>query len=211
MLVLVADHHAIVRTGLACFVEQLGKGVEVQLAQTFDESLDHLRKTRPDLVITGVLRGNGGLALQISDLCEVAQPAPVIVFADPLSPELVEGCLQAGAKAFVPKSTDDRHLIHILRLVLDGGNYVPREIVGPPARRLKAAGGCAAPSTIPSRLTNRQIDVLNCLRVGMSNNDIAEQLGLNLSTVKGHVSAVLKSLGVRNRTQAVIAARGTNT
>ncbi len=206
MLVLIADHHAIVRTGLACFVEQLDENVQVLQAQSHEEAVDVLAQRRPDLVIVGVFRTNGGVAPQITELSNAAGPAPVIIFAEPASRELVEDCLQAGAKAFVPKSTEDRQLLHILRLIVDGGGYAPPDVFvfSGKARPMAGMGGSAAGPS--GRLTNRQLDVLNCLRLGMSNNDIADELGLNLSTVKGHVSAVLKSLGVRNRTQAVIAA-----
>ena len=167
-----------------------------------------MTRRRPDLVIAGMFRVNGSVTPQIRELSDTAGPAPVIVFAEPASRELVADCLQAGAKAFVPKSTEDRQLIHILRLVVDGGGYAPPEVPVFPGRTRSTAdmGGIAARQN--AHLTKRQLDVLNRLRLGMSNNDIADELGLNLSTVKGHVSAVLKSLGVRNRTQAVIAAPG---
>lgn len=208
MLVLIVDHHAIVRTGLACFVEQLGEDVEVLQAASHEAAIEVLARRRPDLVISGMLRTNGSAAPQIRELGDAAGEAPIIVFADPASRELVEDCLKAGAKAFVPKSTEDRQLIHILRLVTDGGGYAPPEVLllTGKARPIADKGGnTVGPS---AHLTNRQLDVLNRLRLGMSNNDIADELGLNLSTVKGHVSAVLRSLGVRNRTQAVIAAPG---
>ena len=168
--------------------------------------MDVMAQSRPDLVIIGILRTNGSVALQIGELGDAAGAAPVIVFAEPASRELIENCLRAGAKAFVPKSTEDRQLIHILRLVVDGGSYAPSDVLLSSDKVPSRAenGGRVAGSS--AHLTNRQHDVLNRLRLGMSNNDIADELGLNLSTVKGHVSAVLKSLGVRNRTQAVIAA-----
>ena len=207
MLVLIADHHAIVRTGLACFVEQLENGVEVAQVQSFGEAIDVLRQRKVDLVIAGVFQANGGVAPQIRELSQAANAAPLIIFAELSSRELVESCLKAGAKAFVAKSTDERHLIHILRLIIDGGSYLPPEAILRAEGTAVASFEASKPIALPTRLTNRQEDVLDCLRLGMSNSDIADKLGLNLSTVKGHVSAVLKSLGVRNRTQAVIAAR----
>ncbi len=209
MLVLIADHHAIVRTGLACFVEQLDANVEVLQSQSHGEAIDQLSQRKVDLAVVGVFQTNGGLAPQIRELADAAQPAPLIVFAEPSSRELIESCIHAGANAFVAKSTDERHLIHILRLVLEGGSYIPAETVKQIDSTSRPARDSAKIMIPPARLTNRQADVLNCLRLGMSNSDIADKLGLNLSTVKGHVSAVLKTLGVRNRTQAVIAARKT--
>ncbi len=207
MLVLIADHHAIVRTGLAYFVEQLSEDIEVVQAQSFEHAVNLLGQRKADLAVVGAFQSNGAVAPQVSELADAASPSPLVVFADPGSREMVEECMRAGAKAFVPKSTDERQLVHILRLVMEGGSYVLPDLLLDQSKgqQIWQAPEKVAGST--GHLTSRQLDVLNCLRLGMSNNDIADELGLNLSTVKGHVSAVLKTLGVRNRTQAVITTR----
>ena len=95
-----------------------------------------------------------------------------------------------------------------LNLVFSGGIYVP-----PGAITLSAETGMRRRPSEPAidrasnyGLTQRQREVLDCLRAGKSNKQIAYELGLSEGTVKIHVTAIFKSLGVKNRTQAVIAA-----
>jgi DNA-binding NarL/FixJ family response regulator len=110
--------------------------------------------------------------------------------------------LSRGVRAFIPKSTDDVLIVNILRLVMAGGSYVP-PILGM-AGSSTAPQPAAAPPSVFDGLTRRQLDVLDLLAQGLSNQEIGERLGLNLSTVKTHVTGVLKALGVGSRTQAVL-------
>ena len=206
MHILIADPKAIVRTGLACFVEQLGVQTTIFQATSWEEAVAAATEQRPDLAILDLFRANGNAGAQIAEFCAKAEPAAVIVFNEGQSADLVRDCIKAGAKAFVPKATEERQLIDIIRLVLDGGTYIPAEMLSSEPIGARNSRRHRGQST-EAGLTGRQVDVLNCLRLGMSNHEIASKLGLNLSTVKGHVSAVLKGLGVRNRTQAVIASR----
>ena len=208
MHVLIADPQAIIRTGLTCLIDQLEVEATVSHATTWEEALTATAEKGPDLAIVDLFRANGSAGAQIAEFCAKSRSTAVIVFSGSQSPGLARDCINAGAKAFVPQATEERQLVDIIRLVVDGGSYVPSEMLS------------SAPDTIRGNkhrgnlqtlgLTGRQVDVLNCLRLGLSNHEIAAKLGLNLSTVKGHVSAVLKGLGVRNRTQAVIASRSIN-
>ncbi len=78
-----------------------------------------------------------------------------------------------------------------------------------PGGAVAAASSRAAPPSLFDGLTRRQLEVLDLLTQGLSNQDIGERLGLNLSTVKTHVTGVLKALGVGSRTQAVLLVKET--
>jgi DNA-binding NarL/FixJ family response regulator len=116
-------------------------------------------------------------------------------------------CLELGAHGFIPKSVHHDVIRHALRLVAAGHMYVPKEVIrgdwGAPTR----------PSTRVAQrdprslgLTGRQCDVLRLILKGLPNKLICRELDLAEGTVKIHVSAVLRALGARNRTQAVVAA-----
>jgi DNA-binding NarL/FixJ family response regulator len=121
--------------------------------------------------------------------------------------------LEQGARGFIPKSSSSAVLRGALDLVLSGGVYVPpiafRASPEPPGRE-PGDGHHREPGDGPrgSRgLSPRQREVLAGLCAGKANKQIAYDLGLSEGTVKIHVTAVFKVFGVRNRTQAVIAAQ----
>jgi DNA-binding NarL/FixJ family response regulator len=148
----------------------------------------------------------------------------IVVISGSDSPSDIVRAIDLGARGFLPKYLSEPALGEALRLVLAGGVYVP-PIVWPAvgdASLLAQGASVAAPThaavamdadvntaTLPSsfdalRLTPRQSDVLAALLHGKTNKLIAKELGLSIETVKDHVSAVLRVLGVRTRTQAVL-------
>ena len=158
-----------------------------------------------DLIVMDLrMPGLGGLD-DVEALVKRVAPVPVAVFSMIESPDEMRAVLSRGVRAFIPKSTDDVLVVNILRLVMAGGSYVP-PVLGMPG--VPAAAGASparggAPSVFDG-LTRRQLEVLDLLAQGLSNQEIGERLGLNLSTVKTHVTGVLKALGVGSRTQAVL-------
>jgi DNA-binding NarL/FixJ family response regulator len=113
------------------------------------------------------------------------------------------GALESGASGYLPKSAPAPVILEALRLVLAGGVYVPRELVSgggkplaqPPAARDR--GGV---------LTPRQREVLALIADGHSNKEIAYRIGTSEGTVKVHITAIMRALGVRNRVQLLLAA-----
>ena len=208
MKVLIADDHSIVRSGLKMILEELGEPVEAVEAINFDQAREACeRETDLDLVILDLkMPGAGGID-SLSELVEKANPAPVVVFSALESPEKMRSVLSKGVRAFIPKSTDESLIANIFQLVRAGGAYVPPVLGG-----LTENGGRLAPeASLPltgtplEELTSRQLEVLDLLAEGMSNQEISQQLNLNLSTVKTYVTRILKVLGVDNRTRAVLA------
>lgn len=217
MRVLIADDHSIVRSGLSYLVAELADPVTAETATSMQQ-LDELlaRGEAVDLVIMDLhMPGFTGLPDLERVVAKVA-PAPVVVFSMVDSPDEMRSVLGCGVRAYVPKSTDDGLFVNILRLVMAGGTYVPPVLgmtgetggAGRPALVSLAperpAGGLARRPAPFDQLTRRQLEVLDLMAQGLSNQDIGDRLGLNLSTVKTHVTGVLKALGVESRTQAVL-------
>lgn len=202
MQVLIADDHSIVRSGLAHLVGELDGQVTVTTATSFGQLCAALDRGQDvDLIIMDLRMPDLGGLPDVGALVRRVAPVPVVVFSMVDSPEEMRAVLSLGVRAFIPKSTDDVLVLNILRLVLAGGSYVP-PVLG------MAGGGAAAPAAAPASvfdgLTRRQLEVLDLLAQGLSNQEIGDRLGLNLSTVKTHVTGVLKTLGVGSRTQAVL-------
>ncbi|MGB0749081.1 MAG: LuxR C-terminal-related transcriptional regulator [Magnetospiraceae bacterium] len=211
MRVLLADDHSIVRTALKYLLAELSEDLAVSEARSYLEIEERTSNGAPfDLAILDLrMPGIESLA-NVTRVIELVAPAPVVVFTVSESVEEMRAVLSRGARAYIPKSTEDSLIVSILRLVLQGGTYVP-PVLG------EVAGGEASASADGSdpmlrdtgegplaTLTRRQLDVLRLLAQGLSNQDISAQLELNLSTVKSHVTAILKALGAENRTQAVL-------
>jgi DNA-binding NarL/FixJ family response regulator len=110
----------------------------------------------------------------------------------------MQDVIMGGACAFIPKSAPGQVLINALRVILAGGTYMPTGIVA----ALRGGDG-----TSHSELTLRQRRVLELLSTGLSNKRIARALDISEITVKAHVTAIFRKLGVSNRVQAGLEAR----
>jgi DNA-binding NarL/FixJ family response regulator len=208
MKITIADDHPLVRDSLRVVIEGLFPDVCVYEAATADEVVA-LLKADPDieiLLLDLVMPGAHGLDL-LKTVCAEYSTLKVIVLSASENPVDIRKALDTGASGYVPKISSPPVIISAIRLVLEGGVYIPQELLkaGPDdfAQRLRAAGDEYSQASI----TPRQNDVLRLLATGKSNKEIARKLNLSEHTVKIHVASLLRALGVTNRTQAALAAR----
>lgn len=197
MNILVVDDHPLVREGLRHLLAGLEGGATVLEASGAEAALRALADY-PDLdlvLLDHQLPDRDGLSL-LAELGRRAPALPVVMLSGVRDPALVRATLDAGAAGFIPKSSISQVIIPALKLVLAGGVYVPAEIV---------SGAAGSARGVP-QLTARQREVLDLIVEGNSNKEIASTLQLSEPTVKGHVVAVFRALGVRTRTQAIAAA-----
>jgi DNA-binding NarL/FixJ family response regulator len=208
--ILVVDDHPLIREALRQVLLALDGAVELLEAQTGEEALA-LMSENPDISLVLL-----DLALPGADGFETLRqvrgkfPAvPVVVLSASEQPESVIRALDGGAMGFIPKSASSQLLIQALRLVLSGGIYLPPEVLRKQGALSSAARQIATPAQLRDPreigLTERQIQVLALLVQGKPNKLICRALNLAEGTVKIHVTAILKVLGVTTRTQAVIA------
>lgn len=218
MRVILADDHSIIRAALRAVVLDIDPAADVVEASSFQEleaAVADDAAPRPGLVVLDLrMPGYAGHA-QVGALVAALAPCPVAIFSMTDDPQEMRGLLNQGVRAFIPKSTEHAVLGGVLRIVLAGGTYVPPELglagaaaaPRPPLAAESAPGfGAGAPAAVAG-LTRRQREVMDLLGEGLSNAEICERLGLNLSTVKAHVSGVLRALGVESRTQAALRIR----
>lgn len=213
MRALIADSHALIRTGLDQVLKSLEPGIDVIEANTLEQTLQALDERGPfDLVLVDLNLPNMDAASGIRTICERGGRAALVVIAEQDDSLSVEACLAAGALGYLPKSSSRDVIIGAIRLVMSGGMYLPPTLLRQRTpRRLDELG--ARIDTLPGtlrRLTKRQQEVLELLSLGRSNKEIAQTLGLAEGTVKIHVSAILKALGVANRTEATARTLGSS-
>jgi len=206
--VLIIDDHPLMRDAVRTTMASIAPGSRIDLASGFAEPRRLLSTdvaydfTLLDLNLPDC---NGFEALK--GLREHWPQLPTVVLSAEIDRDTILRCLELGAAGYIPKTYHPDVITHALRLVSSGHIYVPREAIDP---RFGAKEPTRArPLENDPRdlgLTDRQCDVLRLILRGLPNKLICRQLDLAEGTVKVHVSAVLRALGVRNRTQAVIAA-----
>jgi len=200
MKFLVVDDHPMLRDGVAAVLRQFDSDATVLQAADGERALA-LAAEHPDLAAAWVdlrMAGMAGLDT-IVQLRRRHAGLPVIVLSSSEDPDDVRRALRAGARGYCPKSAGPATLLAALRLVLAGEIYVPPFMAQLPPS--------AAEPVHASGLTGRQLEVLQLLCRGHTNREIGRLLGMQEKTVKGHVSAIFRTLRVVHRLQAVEAAR----
>ncbi|WP_374674552.1 response regulator [Ideonella sp.] len=214
MKVLLVDDHPLILSALKAMIENLVPGVVVNAVSCAREARFTLQvQPDHDLMLLDLQLGDAnGFDL----LTEVRQSDPdlsVVVLSSSDRASDVIRAIDLGAMGFLPKRMTTEELAEALRLVMAGGIFVPTMTVHAARTEEEVASRPAtsgpAADTLPSfeelGITPRQADVLTLLLQGKSNKDIARRLGLSVETIKDHVQAVLRALGVSSRTQAVLA------
>jgi DNA-binding NarL/FixJ family response regulator len=149
-----------------------------------------------DLILLDLfMPGSNGLA-DLVMLRECEPGTPIVVISSLEDPSVVRRALACGAAGYVAKSAPKETMIEALQIVLDGGIYIPVDAVARPATDAAAA---------EEPLTPRQIAVLALLAQGRSNKQIAREMDISDVTVKAHMTAILRKLGVTTRAEAIVA------
>lgn len=206
MKILVADDHALIREALRHVLKELGGDVTVLEAQD-GGSACRLVEEHPDLDLLLLdlnLPGTSGFAT-LAELRRDHAALPVVILSAQEDATTMRATLDGGAMGFIPKSANNAVMLSALRLVLSGGRYVPPELLNAtPGVALSDAPRSAPKSPAELGLTERQLDVLALMAQGKSNKQICRDLGLAEATVKIHVTAVLRTLKVTSRAQAIV-------
>lgn len=214
--ILIADDHSLVRQGLKIELLELSAAAKV-LEATDAETVRQVLSRHPDinLVILDLhMPGANELEL-LGSLCNEYPDIPVVILSAVEGPRVMQRAIDRGAAGFIPKSVANEVLISALQLTLSGGVYIPPQMIGETPhgsytdQRFSEAATSTSWRSTPARpvFTDRQNDVLQLLSGGDSNKAIARKLGLSEHTIKIHITAILKTLGVSNRTEAAIACR----
>lgn len=208
--VLIADDHPLFRAALRQVIESQFAEHRIFEASTLDEArtfvgggtdLD-LDMILLDLQMPGSEGFSGLVALR-----NAAPEVPIIVVSAASAVETMRDSITYGASGFIPKSFCREEMGEGIRRVIDGEVFLPCEAVE------ADAGRGELPGRVRDRigaLTQGELRVFELLARGKSNKIIAYELGIKESTVKAHITAILRKLRVHSRTQAVIAARELN-
>jgi DNA-binding NarL/FixJ family response regulator len=206
---LLVDDEAMVRTGLRLILETEEDLRVVGEASNGVEAIEQATQLRPDVILMDVrMPGTDGIeATRRITAADAAGPKVLILTTFDLD-EYVFDALRAGASGFLLKDVTAERLFEAVRVVAAGeallSPAVTRRLISEFAKTRRPAS-VAAPAALAA-LTPRETEVLRLVAEGLSNPEIAARLVVTEETVKTHVSRVLAKLGLRDRTQAVVAA-----
>lgn len=187
--VLIIEDHPLLRAGLKTLLAELGTTILPLEASSVGEALSLLDRHRDIALVVLDLRLPDSPAGESWREIRSAHPGlPILVTSADEDNALARRLLAEGAMGFIPKTASMRTVRAALGLVLGGEIYVPPFLVGEPET--------PGPATF---LTPRQRDVAKALCQGLSNQEIADRLGLSENTVRVHVSAVLRATEAENR------------
>jgi DNA-binding NarL/FixJ family response regulator len=210
MKALLVDDHALFRSGLMLLLAARFPDVVMREADGMTVALDHLA-AEPDIELILLdlgLRDSDGLPT-LRQLRAAAEDRTIVVLSANDDADTVIAALNEGAAGFIPKTTRGKAVEQALRVVLDGGIYLPPVVYSTvaPLPVLEQSDEARAAEAIDRLgLSPRQVDVLRLLTAGQSNKVICRELDVAESTIKTHLLALFRKLGVNSRTEAVVAA-----
>ena len=195
--ILSVEDHELFRDGLRQVLADLATPVELVEAGTVGEARAVLDRQADELALVLLdlqLPDAAGIPM-LRDLRAAFPTLPIAILSAAEDPHEMRQALELDVVGYIPKSSPRGVLASALRLILDGGVYVPRGALDAPAEpREQKVGG----------LTQRQREVALLMAKGLTNKEIAATLGIRPLTAKTHVEAILDALGASNRTEAVL-------
>lgn len=204
--VLVADDQALVRAGFRMII-RAEPGMEVVgEAGDGDEAVAAARALAPDVILMDIRMPRVDGIEATRRIVRDADGPRVLVLTTFDLDEYVYGALRAGASAFLLKDAPEDQLTSAIRVVAAGGSLFAPSVTRRLIEEFAAREGARPAPPALDGLTPREVEVLRHLARGRSNPEIAAALVVSEHTVKTHVAAVLRKLGLRDRVQAVVVA-----
>ncbi|BAP39150.1 response regulator [Acinetobacter guillouiae] len=211
MNILIVDDHPLFRHALIQAVRYSLPQAQISETAAVNEFYERLENgPEPDLVLLDLnLPGASGFSALVH--VRAQYPAlPIIVVSAHEDASIIQRAIAHGAMGYIPKSAHPSHIGEAIRQVLDGDIWLPPNL---PAANMnfdpRAADETALAERIQS-LTPQQFRVLMMVAEGLLNKQIAYELDVSEATIKAHVTAIFRKLGVQNRTQAVLAINALN-
>jgi len=204
--ILVADDHHMFREGLIHALQQLEESPTIIEACDFPQAIEAVqRETDLELILLDLSMPGLSWEEGIGEIrAHLPEGARIVILSASDDQRHIRQAVALGAAGFVSKASSSRVMLSALRLVLSGGVYLPPAMLT--ASPVSDNHGSGRGDDGSTNLTPRQREVLALLSQGKSNKEIARVLNLAEGTVKLHVTAIMKSLNVNNRTRAVVAA-----
>ncbi len=199
--VLIVDDHAVVRQGLQAFLQTQDDVDVVGEAADGEEAVRQVRELVPDVVLMDLVMPKLDGIAAIGEMRALSPSTKVIVLTSFADDEKVFAAVKAGAAGYLLKDVQPQELGEAIRTVYRGAAQLHPTVAAKLMQEVAESG--RQPAALDS-LTDREMDVLRLIARGMSNKEIALELGVAEKTVKTHVSNILQKLHLADRTQAAL-------
>jgi two-component system response regulator NreC len=195
--IVIADDHAVMRTGLRMLLEREPDFEVVAEAGDVDSARRYVRAHRPAVLILD-LQMPGEPSLPALPLIRAESPeTQIVILTMQADPAFAREALRTGAIGYVLKEAASSQLVEAVRLALEGRTYLHPEL----GARLASAPD--QPSGPPDDLSERELEVLRLIALGHTNGEIAGQLYLSVRTVESHRAHIHRKLGLQTRADLV--------
>ncbi|MCH4562475.1 MULTISPECIES: response regulator [Halomonas] len=206
---LIADDHPLFREAIGRVIRDGFEDSEILETQDLESTLALTQQHEDlDLILLDLnMPGMHGLS-GLLQLRNEAPTIPVVIISAEEEKQVILQAVTYGAVGFITKSSPREQMTHAIAQILDGNIYLPSDIIraSGTARRNSPRDEHAITTQQLEALTRKQLQVLEHMTRGESNKMIAYHLDIAETTVKAHVSAILRKLGVHNRVQAILSA-----
>ncbi len=206
---MVADDHPLFRDAIGAVIAAGLPGTRLLEADSLARAMQEVERHEEvlDLLLLDLNLPDAEGLDGLSRLRDAYPALPVAILSAEQDRRTVLAAIEMGAVGYIPKSTPRGDLLAALRQLLGGQLYLPPQVMRrPPPAHPAPAVTAAPPDSRLARLTGKQLEVFELLSRGASNKGIARELDVAETTVKTHVSAILRKLGVASRVQAILLA-----
>lgn len=210
MKFLIADDHELFLQGLEFILHKEYPQTEIVLAKSYTDIFNILeQQTDFDLILTDLAMPGADWLDAIENIHKLCPEVPIIIISAVFEREILQKTYDLGVSGYVSKAFPNNLIIGAINLVLAGGVYIPPEIL----QMSKTSSSKTVQKLLKDLnqtqnktdkvLTPRQTEVLHCMAEGLSNKQIAYKLNVSEGTVKIHITLLMRTLEVSNRTAAV--------
>ncbi|GAA6183608.1 MULTISPECIES: response regulator transcription factor [Alteromonadaceae] len=200
---LIADDHPLYRDALRIALNLSEHQLTILEASDLTQTLDIIQNNDVDLLLLDLHMPGSNDLFGLIHIRKLYPDLPVAVVSGLEDKNIVSKVINTGAMGFIPKTTGSEDIANAVETILDGDTWIPKSLVN---EIDEIDSEFAALADKVSSLTNAQYKVLCFMRDGLLNKQIGFELDIAEATVKAHVTALFKKLGINNRTQAVLIA-----
>jgi len=196
--VLVVDDHPVLRRGVAQIINGERDLVVCGEADSAAATLGAITKFQPDILLLDLRLGAGGGLSLVRDVKAAHPKLPILVLSMHDEFLYAERVLRAGAMGFVMKQESADHIVQAIRVVLGGRTYLSEKMTQEMLQRVRVTPQRATSTSELATLSDRELEVFDCIGQGLPTREIAARLFVSVKTVETHIDHIKAKLGIQS-------------